>query len=319
MSDLAGVFDATLLNSTLRFVAPILLAALGGLLCERAGVFNVALEGLMLTGAFTAVAGSYLAGSLAGVAAAAAAGAAAAAIMALFVVGLRGDEIVVGIAINLLASGLTVYLLRALFGVRGAFQDPRVEGLGQLHLPGLDRLPILGALVSGHSWVVYLSVLLVAGVWGLLFHHPAGLRLRGVGEHAEAAATLGVSVRATRTAAVVASGMLCGLAGAQLSLGNVTLFVEGMSAGRGWIAVVAVLLGRAHPVGVALACLVFGFTDSLGFRLQGREVPSQLTDALPYVVTLAGLAVIGWRRKTRKSPLGPSVYKGAMAESKEKR
>ena len=111
------------------------------------------------------------------------------------------------------------------------------------------------------------------------------------------AATLGVDVGAVRAGALVASGVLCGLAGAQLSLGNVTLFVEDMSAGRGWIAVVAVLLGRAHPVGVAAACLVFGFTDSLGFRLQGREIPSQFTAMLPYVVTLAGLIVIESRRR----------------------
>ncbi len=299
MSDLAGVFDATLFHSTLRFAAPLLLAALGGLLCERAGVFNIALEGLMLTGAFAAVAGSYYSGSLAGVALAVLAGGALAAVLAVFAVGLEADEIVAGIALNLLASGLTVFLLRAIFGVKGAFQDPRIEGLGKLELPVIGHVPILGPLVSGHSWLVYLSVLLVVAIWLWLFHHPLGLRLRGVGEHGSAAATLGVSVRATRGAAVIASGMLCGLAGAQLSLGNVSLFVEGMSAGRGWIAVVAVLLGRAHPAGVAAACLVFGFTDSLGFRLQGREIPSQFTAMLPYLVTLVGLAIFASRRRAR--------------------
>ncbi len=300
MSDLASVFDATLCHSTLRFAAPILLAALGGLVCERAGVFNIALEGLMLTGAFAAVAGSYWAGSAAGVTLAVLAGALLAAVLAVFAVGLEADEIVAGIALNLLASGLTVFLLRALFGVKGAFQDPRIQGLSKLDLPVVDRIPILGPLLSGHSWLIYFSVLLVAAVWVLLFHYPLGLRLRGVGEHAQAAATLGVDVKAVRGGAVVFSGMLCGLAGAQLSLGNVSLFVEGMSAGRGWIAVVAVLLGRAHPAGVAVACLVFGFTDSLGFRLQGREIPSQFTAMLPYVVTLAGLAIIASRRRGRE-------------------
>ncbi len=300
MSELTGVFDVTLFHSTLRFAAPILLAALGGLLCERAGVFNIALEGLMLTGAFAAVAGSYQAGSLAGVGAAVLAGAALAGVLAVFAVGLGADEIVAGIALNLLAAGLTVFLLRALFGVKGAFQDPRIEGLGKLELPVIGHIPFLGPLISGHSWVVYLSVLLVVAIWVLLFHHPFGLRLRGVGEHAEAAATLGVNVRAVRGIAVIASGMLCGLAGAQLSLGNVSLFVEGMSAGRGWIAVVAVLLGRAHPAGVAAACLVFGFTDSLGFRLQGRDIPSQFTAMLPYVVTLVGLAIASQRRTIKE-------------------
>ena len=156
MSELAGVFDATLWHSTLRFAAPLLLAALGGLICERAGVFNIALEGLMLTGAFAAVAGSYWAGAGAGVATAIAGGAIMAAVLAVFAVRLEGDEIVVGIAINLLASGLTVFLLRALFGVKGAFQDPRIRGLGQMELPLVGRIPVLGPLVSGHSWVVYL-------------------------------------------------------------------------------------------------------------------------------------------------------------------
>ena len=300
MSELASVIDANLFHSTLRFATPILLAALGGLICQRAGVFNVALEGLMLTGAFAAVVGSYHAGAAAGVAAAVLAGASLAAVFALFAVGLRGDAIVIGIALNLLASGLTVFLLRALFDVKGAFQDPRVEGLGTLDLPVLGRLPLLGALLSGHSWLIYLSAVLVAATWLMLFRHPAGLRLRGVGEHGDAATTLGVNVRATRAGAVVLSGMLCGLAGAQLSLGNVTLFVEGMSAGRGWIAVVAVLLGRARPTAVAAACLVFGFTDSLGFRLQGRDIPSQFTAMLPYLVTLAGLAVFESRRRLRQ-------------------
>ncbi len=290
--ELLGIFDATLTGSLLRFATPILLAALGGLICERAGVFNIGLEGLMLAGAFGAVVGSYFGGSaLAGVAAAVLSGVALAALLALFAVRLRGNEIVVGIAINLLASGLTVYLLRSIFGVKGAFQDPALVGLSTLRLPGIDGLPLLGPLLSGHTSVVYVALLLTVGVQVLLFRHVIGLRLRGVGEHAEAAMTLGVDVGRLRTAAILVSGALCGLAGAQLSLGNVTLFVENMSAGRGWIAVVAVMFGRAHPLGVFAACLLFGLTESLGFRLQGLQLPSQLTESLPYVVTLASLFV----------------------------
>lgn len=292
MTDLFGLFDASLAGSLLRFATPILLAALGGLLCERAGVFNIGLEGLMLAGAFGAVVGSYFGGSaLAGVAAAVATGVVLAAVLALFAVGLRGNEIVVGIAINLLASGLTVYLLRAIFGVKGAFQDPALVGLPDHHLPGIGALPILGPLLSGHSSIVYLALVLTIVIHILLFRHVVGLRLRGVGEHAEAAMTLGVDVARLRYAAILASGALCGLAGAQLSLGNVTLFVENMSAGRGWIAVVAVMFGRAHPIGVFAACLLFGLTESLGFRLQGLKLPSQLTDSLPYLVTLGSLFV----------------------------
>lgn len=298
------LLDPTLLNSTLRFVTPILLAALGGMLCARAGVFNIGLEGLMLTGAFAAVVGSFFGGSAtAGVLAAVAGGAALAALFSLFTVTLRGHDIVTGIAVNLLASGLTVFLLRAIFGVKGAFQHPALSGLAKIRLPGVAALPVLGPLLSGHSWVVYLSWLLTLGAHLFLFHHPLGLRLRGVGEHPEAAATLGVRVAALRHLAVILSGVLCGLAGAQLSLGNVTLFVEEMSAGRGWIAVVAVMLGRAHPLGVLGASLLFGFTDGLGFRLQGLNLPAQLTDALPYLVTLASLLLVEGRRRARTAAL----------------
>ncbi|GAB4420254.1 MAG: ABC transporter permease [Anaerolineae bacterium] len=301
MTDFLNIFDATLLNSTFRFVTPILLAALGGLICERVGVFNIALEGLMLTGAFAAVVGSYYAGSaVGGVLAAALAGAALAAIFALFAITLRGDMIVLGIALNLLAAGLTVFLLRTIFGVKGAFQDPSIQGLGKIDLPGIETLPILGPLLSGHSWLIYLSWLLVVGMQLLLFRHALGLRMRGVGEHPEAAATLGVNVTALRYLAVLLSGALCGLAGAQLSLGNVTLFVENMSAGRGWIAVVAVMFGQAHPLGVFAASLLFGLADSIGFRLQGLQMPSQFTGMVPYVVTLVSLFIIEAQRRRRR-------------------
>lgn len=283
MLDILAIFDTALFASVPRFVAPILLAALGGLLCERAGVFNVALEGLMLTGAFAAVAGSFYGGPLVGVITASITAACLAAVMGFFAITLRGHVIVVGIAVNLLASGLTVFFLRTLFGVKGTFQHADLRGLEPVFL--------------GHSALVYASILLVAVVYFGLFHHPWGLRLRGVGENPEAAATLGVPVEASRYAALILSGALGGLAGAQLSLGSVTLFAEGMSAGRGWIAVVAVLLGRAHPVGVLVAAVAFGLGDAVGFRLQGLRVPSQFTAMLPYLVTLGGLILIEARRK----------------------
>ncbi|MEE8139042.1 MAG: ABC transporter permease, partial [Thermoanaerobaculia bacterium] len=195
-------------------------------------------------------------------------------------------------------------LLRTLFGVRGAFRDPALVGLKTHALPGVAGLPVLGPLLSGHTLLVYLALLLVVVVHFLLFRSIVGLRLRGVGEHPEAALTLGVRVDALRYLALVVSGGLCGLAGAQLSLGNVTLFVENMSAGRGWMAVVAVMLGRAHPLGVLAASLLFGFSDSLGFRLQGLDLPSQLTEALPNVVTLASLFFFKGRRLVADSRPG---------------
>lgn len=292
------LFDAAFLASVFRFVTPILLASLGGLLCERAGLFNVALEGLMLSGAFAAVAASFFTGSpLLGVLVAMLAGGLLASLLALFAVGMRANEVVVGLALNLLASGLTVYLLRALLGVRGAFRHAELRGLDRIVLPGVDGIPVLGPLLSGHSFIVYLSWLLVPIVHLVLFRTPLGLRWRGAGEHAEAAVSLGVSVGWLRASAAVLSGALCGLAGAQLSLANVTLFVEDMSAGRGWMAVVAVMLGRAQPFGVLAASLIFGCSDSLGVRLQGLGLPSQLSESLPYVVTLVSLIVVTGSRR----------------------
>ncbi|HEY8284192.1 MAG TPA: ABC transporter permease [Chloroflexota bacterium] len=292
------LFDPTLLNSTVDSVTPVLLAALGGLICARAGVFNIALEGLMLTGAFFAVVGSYYSGNaFVGILAAMAAGAVLAAIFALLAIRLRGDVIVIGIALNLLAAGSTVFLLRALFGVQGAFQDPRIQGIGTMTLPGIDQVSVIGPILSGHTWIVYCSWALVAVTYVMLFRHRIGLRLRGVGEQPEAAATLGIHVERVQFAAIICSGLLCGLAGAQLSLGEVTLFVENMSAGRGWIAVVAVMLGQAHPLGVFAASILFGFADSIGIRLQGVGVPSQFTSMLPYVITLAALFIVQARRR----------------------
>lgn len=295
---LTGLLDAALLDSVMRALIPILLAALGGLICERAGVFQISLEGLMLIGAFAAVAGSFAAGSATiGVLTAASAGALVSLVLAYGNVTRGGDAIVLGVAINLLALGLTSFLIAQLFGVRGVFQDPGIVGLPRLVVPVLSDIPVIGSAFFRLSALGYLALVLVPVLWVWLFRSATGTRLRGVGERPDAAATLGIDPTRTRYLAVAASGVLAGLAGAQLSLGNVVQFSENMSSGRGWIAVVAVLLGRAHPVGVLGACLLFGVAEGIGFRLQGQGLPSQITDALPFVVTLIALAIARKRFK----------------------
>lgn len=287
-----GILDLALLSSVVRALIPILLAALGGLVCERAGVFQISLEGLMLVGAFFAVAGSFFAGSAtAGVVTAMVVGALLSLVLAYGSVSRNGDPIVLGVAINLLALGLTSFLITQLFGVRGTFQDPGIVGLPRIPIPLLSDLPVVGPLLFRLTPVGYLALLAVPALWVLLFRMPAGTRLRGVGERPQAAATLGVDPGRTRYLAVAASGVLAGLAGAQLALGNVVQFSENMSSGRGWIAVVAVMLGRAHPAGVLGACLLFATAEGIGFRLQGQGLPSQITDALPFLVTLLALAL----------------------------
>jgi simple sugar transport system permease protein len=298
------MIDAALFSSALGALTPILFAALAGALCQRAGVFNISLEGTMLVGCFAGVAGSWYTGNVwLGVLVAMVAGTAYSLILAVGHVSFGGDAIVLGVAINLLAVGLTSFLTRTVFGTRGTFSDPALQGLPALDLPGLQDIPFVGTVLSGHSALVYLSWLTVVALAVLLYRHPWGLRLRGIGERPDAAASLGVSVTRYRYGVILAAGALCGLAGAQLALGNVTLFSENMTAGRGWIAVVAVMLGRALPYGVFAAAVLFGLAEAFGFRLQGIGLPQQATDAAPYVVTLLALFVSSarLRKRTRES------------------
>jgi simple sugar transport system permease protein len=299
---MTAFFNATFFDQAVLGITPILLAALAGTLSERVGLFNIALEGQMLVGAFAAVAGSHFGGSLqAGVLAAIAAGAAFSGLLAVGSALLRGNDIVIGISLNLLAAGLTSFLLRTLFGVSGTFTDSAMVGLPRLAIPGLENLPLLGTALGHQNALVYASWFLVWLTHSFLDRTPWGLRLRGIGEQPAAAVTLGVSATRYRFIVTLVGGALCGLAGLQLSLGSLTLFSENMTAGRGWIAVAAVMLGRARPLAVAAACVLFGLSDALGLRLQGQGLPNQITDSAPYLVTLAALVVAGLRQR-RFSP-----------------
>lgn len=291
-------FNATFFDQAVLGITPILLAALAGTLSERVGLFNIALEGQMLVGAFAAIAGSHFGGSLqAGVLAAVAAGALFAGLLAVGSALLRGNDIVIGISLNLLAAGLTSFLLRTLFGVSGTFSDSALQGLPRLRIPGVASLPVVGSALGDQNALVYLSWGLVAMIAVFLNRTPWGLRLRGIGEEPAAAVALGVDATRYRFVVTLLGGALCGLAGLQLSLGSLTLFSENMTAGRGWIAVAAVMLGRARPLAVAASCVLFGLSDALGLRLQGEGLPNQITDSAPYVVTLAALLIAGVRQR----------------------
>lgn len=313
------VFDLDLINLTLRSVTPILLAALGGLLCARAGVFNVALEGMMLSGAFMAVVGAYyLKSSFAGVIAGVLGGLLVALIFGVVAIELKADVIVLGVALNLLAVGATAYGLRTIFKTTGTFYDPFLKGLEPVDIPLLKDIPVLGPVLSGHTWLVYLSWALVGVVFYFLFKQVTGLRIRAVGENPVAAETLGVPPGRIQYLAVLLSGALCGLAGAQLAIGQLRNFTENMTAGRGFIALVAVIFGQAHPVGVFGASLLFGFMDAMGLRLSAvpeatrGNLPVQFIYMLPYVATIIALFLL------RKRPLGarPGGGQIAMEEAK---
>lgn len=304
MGTFLSFFDESLLNSLFRFTTPVLLAAMGGILCDRVNLINIALEGMILIGGFTAVVGEYFSGNpWIGVLSGCIGATILALIYAFITITLKGEVVVAGIATNMLASGATTFLLREIFHVKGQLQDPRLIGLANLNLPVIHDIPILGPLFSGHTGLVYLSWVLLILLNIMLFRTPLGLRMRGVGERPLASETLGVKVNALRYLAILISGVFCGLAGSQLAIGIVNVFVENMVGGRGFIALVGVMLGQANPLGVFIACMFFGLVDSIGIRLQGLGMASQITSMLPYVITLLAFGLVRLRQKKQRSLL----------------
>jgi ABC-type uncharacterized transport system permease subunit len=296
-------FTAEFFDQVVLGITPVLLASIAGTLSQTVGLFNIALEGQMLVGAFAAVAGAHFGGSLAAaVILAVVAATAFSGLLALGSAVFGGNDIVIGISLNLLAAGLTSFLLRSLFGVSGTFSDSNMAGLPRLHLPWVTQLPLVGRALGEQNLLVYLSWLLVGALAVALRWTPWGLRVRGVGEDFKAAVSFGVHAQWHQIAVTLMGGALCGLAGLQLSLGSLTLFSENMTAGRGWIAVAAVMLGQARPLRVAAACALFGFSDAVGLRLQGEGLPNQITDSFPYVVTLLALITAGLRQRFRTLP-----------------
>jgi simple sugar transport system permease protein len=313
MTDVAATL-AAFLDATVRTATPLALAALGESVAERAGVINLGLEGTIIAGAFGALAGAGLAagtvGATAGFAAGALAGVATAALFALFAVVLRADQIITGTAVTLAALGLTGTLYRIWYGAAGAsLATPTTPPLA---VPGLAALPVVGRALFAQPPATYLVYLLVLGVWWVSARTHAGLALRAVGERPDAAVAAGIRPRRVQLAAVLFGGLLGGASGATLVVAQAGTFAEGMSAGRGFIAIAVVVLGRWHPVGVLLAALVFGAASALQYLFQsmGWTVPYQLVLALPYVLTLVVLAGAAGRA-TPPAALGRRDVAGA--------
>lgn len=288
---MSSLFTVGLLISGLQLAVPILLAMLGGLVSERSGVMNIGLEGMMLVGAFTAAAITWATGSpVAGLLAAAVAGGISGALLAVMAVLLRGDQVIAATAINLVGSGLTAALVPVVWGQDGT--SGSVATIGTISIPGLARLPGVGEIFSGLTVVDYGAFVLAAVVWWVLFRTPAGLELRVCGESAEAADSAGVPVIRTRFAAVTVSGVLAGLGGAYLSIVALNAFQAGMTDGRGYLALAALVFGKWR-VGPAVAvCVAFGLADAIALRSQlyTDALPHDLLLALPYVLALVALA-----------------------------
>lgn len=283
---------ADVLGTALRLSIPLIFAAMGGLLCERAGVFNIALEGQILFGAFGAAVGAYFLGSAyGGLAVAVGFGMLSGLLLAVLGITLRVNQIVVGIAIILFAAGFTSFMARMLFP--GGSNSLTLDGFGPIVIPVLSDIPIVGRVLFAQNGLVYLAILLVFALHFLLFRTRAGMSIRAVGESPAAADAAGIHVLRTRYACVVAGSAMAALGGAYLVLTQVLLFSDNMSAGKGFIALAAIILGRWQPVIAFLACLLFGFFDAVQLRLQFNhpEVPFQVFAALPYLVSI--LALVG--------------------------
>jgi simple sugar transport system permease protein len=283
-----SIFNVGLIFSTIRLATPLLLAALGGLFSERSGVINIALEGLMLAGAFTAAAVTHYSGNpwlglLAGIAA----GVAVAAVHAVACIRFKADQVVSGTAINILMIGIPAFVGGALFASTGS--TPQI--------PKAQLIP---------NAPIIIGLILVFVTWYVLYRTPFGLRLRAVGEKPEAADAAGISVKWMRYSAVLISGALAGIGGAYLSIGQSSLFTRNMTSGRGFIALAALIFGKWRPVQTMLACLLFGFTEAVSIQLQGvrlpsgEDIPNQFIQIIPYVLTMIVLAgFIGQSRAPR--------------------
>ncbi|HEX6047774.1 MAG TPA: ABC transporter permease [Gemmatimonadaceae bacterium] len=277
-------------EATVRTATPLALAALGEMIVERSGVINIGVEGTILVGALAGVAVAGSVGVELGLLGAALAGVLTAVILAFFIVVLRANQIVTGTAVTLLSLGVTGLVYRGIFGSAGAALS--IPTAGPVAIPLLSSLPLLGRALFSQPVTTYAVYLLVPLITWWLYRTHAGLALRAVGENADAAAAAGISPSRVRWAALLFGGALGGLSGGSLAVAQVGTFAEGMSAGRGFIAIAIVALGRWSPVGVALAAVLFGAASALQFAAQslGRAVPYHAFLALPYALTLLALA-----------------------------
>ncbi|MFA9435698.1 MAG: ABC transporter permease [Candidatus Bathyarchaeota archaeon] len=303
MVNISDFISVGLFAAAIRLATPIIYAGLGGMFSERVGIVNIGLEGTMLTSAFTGVVASYYTGNpWIGVLVSVITGGLVSLILAVLTIKYAGDQIVSGTGINIMALGFTSYMTQIIWGNRGASDG--VQGISDIAIPIVKDIPVIGPIFGTHSPLVYLMPLVVYASYYVLFKTPFGLRIRAVGEHPVAAETAGVDVIKIKYTGVIISGMLAGLGGAFLSLSHLNLFTRGMTGGRGFIAMAAMIFGKWMPFGILGSGLLFGFADALQIRLQSLGIlPPQIILMIPYLLTMAVLAgVVG-------KAVAPSDYK----------
>lgn len=292
---LGKVFNLSLLYAAFRSATPIIYAALCASVTQQANILNIGTEGIMLTGAFTAVTVSYFTQNwILGILCAMLVGVLMAMIMAVGSIRFGADICGIGMGINMLALAITKFLLKAIFDVNGAFagtMDRPIVPIPKIHLGFMDKIPFLNSLFNNWSLTEWFVIILIIVLHFFIFKTVWGLRLRAVGQFPEAAKTAGINVESVRYRAMAISGLIGGLAGAHLALGYSSQFVENMSSSRGFMGVAAMYFGGANPLLAAIGCLLFGFADSIGARLQVYGLPSQFVLMMPYIVTIVVLAI----------------------------
>lgn len=296
----AIIFSAAFGYSVLRVTTPILFAALGALISDKAGEINIALEGTMLISALTGVIFSALfQNAWIGLLAAIIVGGLIGLLLAFFALRLKTDVILSGIAINLMAAGGTVFVLYLIAGNKGVSTDLNSKVLPVWNIPFIKEIPVIGTIISGHNVLTYISLLAVVVIFYLLYKTPLGLQIRAVGENPHAADSVGISVKKIKFIALTISGVLAGLGGAYMSMGYMSMFQRNMTAGRGFIALAAEAMGGATPHGTLLTSLFFGFADALSNNLQSLRIPPEFVQMIPYIATLIGLVIYSSRKSSK--------------------
>ena len=293
MSDVLNyVCSFAFFASVLRVTTPILFATLGSIVAERAGASNIALEATMLFAALFGALGSGLSGSLAvGFLCAVLGGLLVTVMLCVFALRLKADIILTGIALNLLASGGTVFIMYMFLQDKGSTSSIATKVFPSVTIPGVSSIPVLGQILSGHNVLTYVAFLMVAVVWVLLFRTRLGAHIRAVGENPGAAASVGINVVRTQNIALLLSGFLTSLGGAFMSMGYMNGFSQNMVAGRGFIALAAASMGQLHPVLGMVAALIFGAADAFSNAMAAMRIPDELVKLIPYATTIVGMVV----------------------------
>lgn len=298
------LINSGVLASTIRIATPLTLAAIGCLLCQRAGIVNLALEGFMLVGAFASITtvifcgGNVWIGMIGGMVG----GLLISILFGLSIIKFKANQIISGIAINMLGVGVTSYLLRAIFDLQGSIRAKEIVKLNPIKIPMLEHIPVIGPALNSQSIVTYFAIVMIFVIYIILFKTEYGLNVRSIGESEDAARTAGIKITKIKWSVVLISGILCGLAGAYISTTIVSEFSQNMIQGRGFNAFTAVVFGNAHPIAVWLVTLLFGYADAVGIQIEllGTGIPPSIVKMFPFMLAIIALTISSSALKFKK-------------------